>query len=71
MDAADVAEDAGDFCPIAAGWQGFQESRYHLFPFTLEDVINMLIIFQYLPGRMVILRAADEDLVWGKTITGR
>ena len=61
-DAADAAEDAGDFCPIAAGCQGFQESRYHLFPFTLEDVINMLMIFQYLPGRIGYFRAADEDL---------
>ena len=67
-DAADAAEDAGDFCPIAAGCQGFQESRYHLFPFTLEDVIDMLIIFQYLPGRIGYFRAADEDLGLGKDL---
>ena len=60
-DAVDAAQDAGHFRPVAAGGQGFQEGRYHVFPFALEDVINIPVIFQYLPGRIGYFRAADED----------
>ena len=34
----------------------------------MEDVINIPVIFQYLPGRIGYFRAADEDLGLGKNL---
>ena len=60
-DAVDAAQDAGHFRPVAAGGQGFQEGRHHVFPFPLEDIVDVFVVFQDLPGRIGYFRAADED----------
>ena len=60
-DAVDAAQDAGHFRPVAAGGQGFQEGRHHVFPFPLEDIVDVFVVFQDLDRKSTRLNSSHTS----------